>query len=101
MKRKTIDKKRIRKDCWDLDFAFIKWLNIRLKIYKKEASKFVDLTYHKFNYNDKELTQIEIIDKLIKLTNELISMDMWDLDYHNKTNEMLDLWKLVFPAMWW
>ena len=101
MKRRTIEKNRIRKDCWDLDFAFIKWLNSHLKVYKKDASKIVDLTYHTYIYNDKELTQIEIIDKLISLTNELLNMSNVDFDYAEKTTEMLNLWTLVFPAMWW
>ena len=73
MKKRTIDKRKIRKDCWDLDYAFTKWLNEHLKVYKKDAIKIVDLEYHKFTYNDEELTQLEIIDKLIHITNFLLN----------------------------
>ena len=101
MKKKTINKNKIRKECWNLDAAFIDWLNIHLKVFKKDAIKIVDLEFHKFNYNGEELTQLQIIDRLIQLTNDLKTTNVWDQGYTGKQDEMLDLWKLVFPAMWW
>lgn len=102
MKRKTQDKRKLHKDCWDLDFAFIKWLNVHLKVYKKDAARVVDLDYHKFDYNGRKWSQGEIIDRLISLTNScLLAGDIWSDGYEEKVTEILNLWVLVFPAMWW
>ena len=65
MKKKTINKKKISKECWDLDSAFLKWLKEHLIVYLKEASKVVDLNWHKFQYKGEELTQEQIIKKNI------------------------------------
>ncbi len=101
-KRRSIDKRKLHKDCWDLDWAFITWLQQHLIVFKKDASSVVDLEYYKFKYKDEELTQLQIIDKLIRLTTEVIvDYDLWNEYCLTKINEILDLWKLVFPAMWW
>ena len=59
-KRRLIlkEKKKISKECWNLDSEFFKWLEIRLKTYLKEAGKYVDLKYYKFAVDDKELNQV-------------------------------------------
>ena len=103
MKKKTIMKRKISKECWDLDDAFLVWLYEHLKVYLKEASKVVDLNYHKFTYKDEELTQEEIIRRLITLLEEVKTLDTWlyEKEYCDKCDEILDLWKLVFYAMWW
>lgn len=101
MKKNTIKKNRIRRDCWSLDGTFIRWLNEHLKVYLRDADKVVDLDYHKFNYKGKECTQKELIIYLIRITDDLIPMDNWDEEYGDLCNEMLDIWKLIFPAMWW
>lgn len=101
-KQRSIDRRKLHKDCWNLDYAFIKWLNQHLIVFKKDASKIVDLEYYKFEYHGQELTQLQIIDKLIRLTTEiLVSSDMWEQSCCDKVNEVLELWKLVFPTMWW
>ena len=97
-------KKRLKEECWNINYSFILWLNEHLKVYKIDAIKYVDLNYHKFNYKDKEYTQLEIIDKLIELTNTLIQDEKY-FELKNEVNdivtEMLDLFVLVFPALWW
>ena len=102
MKKKTIYKRKISKECWSLDYAFVKWLNEHLKVYKKDASKMIDLEYHTFEYKEEELTQLEIINRLISITDTLmLDYDMWNDDCVQKSKEMLELWAVVFPAMWW
>ena len=64
MKHNTIKKKKIRRDCWDLDSAFFKWLKERLPVYLKEAGEVVDLEYHKFEFRGKEYTQKEVAEML-------------------------------------
>lgn len=100
MKHNTIKKKRIRRDCWDLDYAFYQWLRERLPVYLKDASKFIDLEYHKFEFRGKEYTQKELIERMIYLLrasnfNTLIDDD-WD-----KWKEVLEIWAIIAPAMWW
>ena len=102
MKKKTINKKKISKECWCLNHTFLVWLEEHLKVYLKEASKIVDLNYHKFIYKNEELTQEEIIRKMLLLLDQIRGKDAWDGDeYLDKCSEILDLWKLVFHSMWW
>ena len=100
-KLRNIQKRRIAKECWSLDVAFIDWLNTRLKVYKHDASKIVKLDFHKFDYEGKEWTQIELIDKLIHLTDEIKNIDIPDEKYILLLNQACDIWKIILPAMWW
>lgn len=88
---------------WCLNMEFIYWLNKWFKEYKKNASKIVDLTYHKFTYKDREMTQIEIIDRIIELT-DIIKKDadgFWNKEVMPLVDEVFELFHLVFYAMWW
>lgn len=99
-KKNTIKKYQIKRDCWDLDIAFLKWLRERLPVYLHDAGKFVDLTYYKFEYEGREYTQEELIKYLIRLLDEMPSFNLvpeWD----TYISKILDVWKLLFPAMWW
>ena len=55
-------------ETWNLDWEFFRWVNSRFKQYRKDASDIVDLELYKFNYKGKEYTQLELINKVIKLT---------------------------------
>lgn len=94
-------KKKISQDCWDLDQAFFVWLYEHLVVYLKEAGKMVDLSYHKFDYKGKKYTQEEIIKMMINDLKDIHYLDTWNPKYQDLSNEILDLWKLVFHAMWW
>ena len=100
-KKRHIYKKKLSKECWDLDLAFLKWLQEHLPVYLKDAEQIVDLTYYKFTYNNIEYTQKDLIIHMIKLVNEAIDMDMYDEKYSVIVDEILDLWKMVFHCMWW
>ena len=101
---KIITKKTISKECWNLDYELVKWLNEHLKVYRKEAIKVVNLEFYKFEYKKKEYTQLEILDRLIDITNTLLETDYFDCDV-NKTNklknEMYDLLKEIHWQLWW
>lgn len=101
MKHKTILKKRLRRDCWDLDYAFYKWLRDHLPVYLKDASKFIDLEYYKFTYKEYEYTQKELIKFLIQRLDWLDELNEWDDDYKKVRDEIHDIWKILSPAMWW
>lgn len=98
---RKIEEKKIYKECYDLDYSFIKWLNIRLKIYLKGASNIIDLTFYKFEFNGKIYTQEELIKKMIKLSDEILLADFHDEDCYKKIDDLLEIWKLVFHVMWW
>lgn len=94
-------------ETYNLNYQFIKWINVRFKKYKELANKRVDLGYHKFTYQGKEYTQLELIEREIYLTEELLGDDFWSFDTIKitKTKEMVeevfDIFKLIFFTMWW
>lgn len=89
-------------ETWNLDCEFIKWVNSRFKKYKEKASKIVDLESHRFEYEGKEYTQLELIDKVIKLSNEYIDTSLLSEDKLNSIkDEIFDIFKLIFWTMWW
>lgn len=93
-------------ECWNVNWEFIKWTNSRFKQYKKDASKMVDLKFHKFKYKRKEYTQIELIDKVIQLSDYVLE-DYWSFDEKetqkrlNAVNEIFDIFKIIYWTMWW
>lgn len=111
---KKSEQKRIKEECWSLDFYLIKWLEEHLKVFKEDASKIVDLEYHKFKYKGKEYTQLELINKLLETINFLLSDEPYGSGNYTKLisakdvrrinarkNEMYDLLKLLHWQLWW
>lgn len=102
---KKKEQKIIKEECWNLNIELLKWLNIHFKVYKEDASKMVNLTYHIFTYEGKEYTQLEIIDRIIELTGYLLLDDNYLPikvgTIKNKQKQLFDLIELVFNVMWW
>ena len=97
-------KRKLAEECWNLDYAWIVWLNKRLPIYLDGAKDYVDLEFHKFDYKGKTYTQREVIERMIKLASSLVENERYfDLaeDSWNDTKELLDLWALAAPSLWW
>ena len=94
-------------ETWNLDYEFIKWVNSRFKKYKEGAIGTVDLEYHKFKYKRKEYTQLQLIDRVIELTDEMLMDEYWDLMYTDagrlkkNKDEVFDIFKLIYGVMWW
>jgi len=85
---------------WNLNSEFIYWLNYWMKEYKEKAK--IDLSFHKFEYKGREMTQLEIIDKVIELTELIKEDDIWFNDTtKEKVDEVFELFHLVFYSMWW
>ena len=89
---------------WNLDYEFLKWINKNFKAYKENAGKVIDLEFRHYKYQGKEITQLEIIDRIIHITDSLLS----DEDYfilrdseENEIDELFELFHLVFWDMWW
>ena len=99
---KIITKRKIKKECWNLDFELIKWLNEHLKVYYRDAVQNMDLGYYKFKYHKQEYTQEQLIVRLIEITDKLketyftINEDVVEL-----MDEMYDLLKLIHWSLWW
>lgn len=98
--------KKIYKETWSLDTAITDYLLTRLVAYKKYAGEVVDLTYHKFNYQGKEYTQLELIDMMIDLCRKMQVTkwtDEWKTieEYQKCYPQLFEILTLVFPAMWW
>ena len=94
-------------ETWNLDYEFIKWVNSRFKKYKEKAVGAVDLEYHKFKYKRKEYTQLQLIDRVIELTDEILTDEYWNLIYTDAERlekikyEVFDIFKLIYGVMWW
>ena len=94
-------------ETWNLDYEFIKWVNSRFKKYKEKASKIVDLEFHRFEYEGKEYTQLQLIDRVIELTDEILTDEYWNLIYtdaerlEKNKDEVFDIFKLIYGVMWW
>lgn len=100
-KKNTIKKYKIKRDCWDLDKAFLIWLHERLPVYLHDAGVLVDLNYHKFIYHEKEYTQRELVVRMIHLLDSICAGIVDLEEEYNSINEVLEIWSLVFHAMWW
>ena len=92
------------RETWDLRDDSLAWLYERIKMFIDVCD--VDLSYHKFNYNDKEFTQQEILDKILEdIRLYFDAKCSYDPDKWEKRvpylNEIGILWGLVLPAMWW
>lgn len=94
-------------ETWNLNYEFILWLNSRFKKYREQAIKMVDLEYYRFEYKDNVYTQLQVIDRIIELTDYIINNDYYEMMWSNvehleaMKNEIFDLFKMSFGAMWW
>jgi hypothetical protein len=90
------------RETWNLNISFIEWIYTRLKMYKEVCN--IDLKFYKFNYKEEELTQGEIIDKILELCAKILTSERNVEDekmIDEKTREICDLWKEILPYMWW
>lgn len=92
------------RETWCLENIFYQWMYEHLKMFKKRASKIVNLEYHKFNVNGEEMTQLQAINRMIELLEKIVSSkdsifegNNWD----EERRELLAIWAEVLPAMWW
>ncbi|MGL5647765.1 MAG: hypothetical protein ACRDDY_07935 [Clostridium sp.] len=86
------------RETWSLDATFFCWLYERLMMFKE--IDFIDLDFHKFVVNEKELTQRECIDRMLELCKTIITYQGIELLADEK-NEVLDIWKEIIHFMWW
>lgn len=88
------------RETWSLHDTFIEWMYSHLRMYLDENC--VDLTYHKFNFKEKEYTQEEAIKYILgRCENYLKSKERsWDNDLCNGIGEAIDMFRLIFWVLW-
>ena len=87
------------RETWNLDKIFVEWIYTRLMMYKEYAN--IDMNYHKVLYKDEEMTQEQIINRILEISKEaLLSYPDEEL-WHENIKEICDLWKEILPFMWW
>lgn len=94
------------RETWCMDGIFMEWLYCHMLMYKKEAGRIIDLKYHKFRYKNKEYTQKQLINKIIKLSRYyLLHYDDEDAETAvaaiKKGQKAARLWAVVLPVMNW
>jgi hypothetical protein len=94
------------RETWDLNFTMNLLLYERLCKYKEMARGIVNLSFYTFEYNGKELTQEECIDKIFEGLRLELTLDPFDKK--RKEQEVIDkiesVWKiydLIKYALWW
>ena len=94
------------RETWNLDYELVAWLYSHCMMFKEKAGDVVELEYHKFTYDGKEYTQLEIIDYIIECLGEYLKIGAsWKVgsigEAQEKVIKALHLWAEVWPAMWW
>ena len=85
------------RETWNIDKMFIEWIYTRFKMFKKIAC--IDLTFHKFHYVDKEITQEEAIDIILASCEDYLKTSFTERKF--LSDEVCKLIFKVMPAMWW
>ena len=76
-------------------------LRKRLPVYLKDAGKIVDLSYYELNWNGTEYTQEELIKVLIEKVRDAKNDYHGDDKARKAMQDVLEIWKIICPAMWW
>ena len=87
-------------ETWCLDVAFAQLIYERLMMYKEVGGSIVDLNYHTFKMDDKEYTELELIDMMLEHCKYVIQND----DLEEQLNHMDEVWKImgvIHSALWW
>ena len=102
------------RETWNLNETFLEFLYERLMMYIEIGGGMVNLNFHKFKFRGKEYTQLELLNIMLDDLKHLITTDedeyfgvntkkykqiLREIPY--RRNRVMDIWKLVFPAMWW
>lgn len=87
------------RETWALDSSFFYWLYERLRMY--DEINCIDTSFHKFQIEDKELTQQECIDEMLSLCKEIITQRISDEERVNKQDKVMKIWSTCYYSMWW
>lgn len=91
------------RECYRMDLSFISWLYERVSMFRDMTSNRDDLHHVMLQYNGHTVSQIALIDTLLKRCKQCL------LDYHGKRmspnyytdlDECIRIWSVLLPAMW-
>ena len=85
------------RETWSIDELFVEWIYTRFKMFKEISC--VDLTFYKFHYIDKEITQEEAIDIILASCEDYLKTSFTERKF--LSDEVCTLIFKVMPAMWW
>lgn len=97
-------KQKIKEECYDVSYSFIEWLNTRLKVFREDASRTIDLKFHRFEYNEQEYDLGTLLNLMIDISDGLLyEQHYYDYskDVDEKVDMLLDIFKLTFHYLWW
>lgn len=103
--RKRLEKQRKRygfdeRETWNLDYHILELLYERLRMYKDVASDIIDMTYRTYEYKGKEYNQEQILNRLINLSETVLSDDH-GFEILPEENEFWELWAKFHNLFWW
>lgn len=87
-------------ETWNMDRIFCEWLYSHCKMYLEITDGKVDLEFHCVEIDGEEVTQLQCIQRILKLTGEALT-DSDGEAATMKLREAILIWAEVFPLMWW
>lgn len=100
-------------DTYSLNAYEMKRVNKLYKRYLELSSEIIDLSYFKYNIKGKEMTQKEVIERIIELsqlyldkydnpfTNYDSDCESWEKELNELLDEYFECRRKVFLQMWW
>lgn len=97
-------------ECWNMEHSLVKWINEHFKVYLKQAGGIVDLTYHRFEYGGREWTQLELMERVVDVTEILLDEDKYiaSLGIEDEEeimiqakDELYGILKVIHFQLWW
>lgn len=100
---KIVTRKTIKKECWNLDYELVKWLNEHLKVYLEDAEKYIDLEWPNYKIDGEKVTFKQALERLIKITDKLLKEDYFfnTSECIKLKNKMYDILKSIHYQLWW
>ena len=91
------------REIWNLDTIFVEWLYSHLMMYKEKASQIIDLSYHKVEWENKEITSEDAIDKIINIAKEVLIAENYDKREvkYNTFCKYMELYAKILPSLWY
>lgn len=91
---------------WCLSTYMTEQIYTWLKIYLKKADGFIDLTFHKFTIDGKEITEKEAILSILEdLEYYLLNSEKWDeailKECATRSERAYKLLGIILPSLWW
>ena len=89
------------RDTWDLNYTLALLIYPRLKMYD-EVNR-IDTSFHKFEFEDKEYTEQECINKILEGFEIFLTKNefkLTDEDY-KKIKDSMTLLGIIWWALWW